>query len=39
MAAGGLVADVGEGAIYRADEWLGETTRRAYRDAEEWIHA
>ncbi|WP_411698538.1 SulP family inorganic anion transporter [Conyzicola sp.] len=37
MAAGGLIGEIGEDAVYRADEWLGETTRRAYRDAEEWI--
>ena len=37
MAAGGLVAEVGESSIYQGNEWLGETTRRAYGDAEAWI--
>ena len=37
MEAGGLIAEAGEGAIYQGNEWIGETTRRAYRDAEAWI--
>ena len=39
MAAGGLIAEIGEGAVYRGTEWLGETTRRAHRDAGEWIRS
>lgn len=33
LEAGGLIADIGEGNIYRGTEWVGETLRRAYRDA------
>lgn len=39
MAAGGLLAEIGEEAVYRGTEWLGATTRRAHDEAEEWIRA
>ncbi|WP_431278667.1 SulP family inorganic anion transporter [Leifsonia poae] len=39
MAAGGLIAEITEDAVYRGTEWVGATTRKAYEDAEEWIDA
>ncbi len=35
MAAGGLLAEIGERNIYRGTEWVGETLRQAYNDARE----
>jgi SulP family sulfate permease len=35
--AAGLVSVLGEENLYRSDEWLGKTMRRAYRDAETWV--
>lgn len=33
LAAGGLIADIGERNVYRSNEWVGATLRRAYADA------
>jgi len=33
----GVTALLGEGNLYRSDEWLGRTMRRAHDDAVEWI--
>ena len=33
----GVTSLVGEANIYRSDEWLGRTVRRAHADAERWI--
>lgn len=33
----GVTRSVGEDNIYRSDEWLGRTVRRAHADAETWI--
>lgn len=33
----GVTATVGTDNIYTSDEWLGETVKRAYRDAQDWI--
>ncbi|HET8928691.1 MAG TPA: STAS domain-containing protein, partial [Microbacterium sp.] len=34
LAGGGLTADIGERNVYRSTEWVGETLRRAYADAQ-----
>jgi SulP family sulfate permease len=39
MAAGGLIAEIGDDAVYHGTEWLGETTRAAYRDGQDWINS
>ena len=33
LEAGGLLADIGDGNVYKGTEWVGETLRRAYADA------
>ena len=33
IAASGLADELGERNIYRSNEWIGETVRRAYADA------
>lgn len=37
LAAGGLLAEIGEDAVYRGTEWLGAATDRARGDAAEWV--
>jgi SulP family sulfate permease len=37
LSATGVVAIIGEDNIYRSDEWLGSTARRANDDAREWV--
>ena len=39
LAVTGVLGQIGEQNIYRSDEWLGHTVRRAHHDAEEWIAA
>ena len=33
----GITDAIGDENLYRSDEWLGKTTRRAYADAQSWI--
>jgi SulP family sulfate permease len=33
----GLLRDLGEENLYRGDQWVGRTVRRAHRDAEAWV--
>ena len=33
----GITDAIGDENLYRSDEWLGKTTRRAYDDAQSWI--
>ncbi len=37
LAVTGVAAQIGDDNLYRSDEWLGHTMRRAHSDAEEWI--
>jgi SulP family sulfate permease len=37
--AGGLAADIGPQNIYKGNEWIGATVRRAYDDATSEIQA
>ncbi len=37
LSATGVAAIIGEDNIYRSDEWLGSTARRAADDARQWI--
>lgn len=37
LAGGGLVNDIGERNVYKGTEWVGETLRRAYAEAEDEI--
>ncbi|WP_312854861.1 SulP family inorganic anion transporter [Agromyces agglutinans] len=37
MAAGGLIEVIGEESVYRGTEWIGDSQRRAYADATEWV--
>ena len=33
----GLLGDLGEENLYRGDQWVGRTVRRAHRDAAAWV--
>jgi hypothetical protein len=37
LSATGVTAIIGDDNIYRSDEWLGSTARRATDDAREWV--
>ncbi len=37
LSATGVMAIIGEDNVYRSDEWLGSTARRAANDAREWV--
>ncbi|MFV0524906.1 MAG: SulP family inorganic anion transporter [Acidimicrobiales bacterium] len=37
LAVTGTLDALGPGNLYQSDSWLGETTRRAYRDARHWV--
>jgi len=37
LRAGGLLDRLGADGVYRGTEWLGETSRRAHRDAGQWV--
>ena len=37
LGAGGLIADIGERNVYKGTEWVGDSLRRAYADAEDEI--
>lgn len=37
LARTGVADTIGTPNIYRSDEWLGETVKRAYRDAVDWV--
>jgi len=39
LAIAGVVHTIGSENVYRSDEWLGRTMRRAHADAEAWIAA
>jgi SulP family sulfate permease len=37
LAVTGVIDLIGEDSLYRSDEWLGRTMRRAHTDAEAWV--
>ena len=37
LQAGGLIERLGEDGVYEGTEWLGESTRRAVDDGQEWV--
>jgi sulfate permease, SulP family len=37
LEAGGLLERLGPERLYRSSEWIGESVRRAHRDAREWV--
>lgn len=37
LGVGGLIAQIGDDAVYRGGEWLGEATAQAIADGHEWV--
>ena len=37
LAVTGVADAIGEDNLYRSDEWLGHTARRAFADAQDWV--